>query len=173
MFLDETGFLLQPIRRRTWAPRGQTPLEHAWDRHDRLSAIAALSISPLRRRLGLHFQLQRRNVHGEDLVPFLCKLHRQLARFIILVWDRSRPHRKAAATLLARLRWLRVEWLPSYAPELDPCEECWNHTKYSDLANFVPDNLDQLEQAVATSLERQRGNSALLHSFLDYARLSL
>jgi transposase len=173
VFLDETGFLLQPTRRRTWAPRGQTPVQHAWDRHDRLSAISALSVSPRRHRLGLHFHLQRRNVHAEDLAPFLCKLHRQLARRIILVWDRSRPHRKAATTLLAKFRWLRVEWLPAYAPDLDPCEECWNHAKYSDLANFIPADLAELQQAVAASLGRQRSKPALLRSFFGYAGLGL
>jgi putative transposase len=121
----------------------------------------------------LYFQVQRQNVHAEDLVPFLCQLHHRLGRPIILVWDRSRPHRKAAAALLAEFRWLRVEWLPPYAPELDPCEECWNHTKYSDLANFIPDDLDQLEKAVAASLGRQRRKSALLRSFFGYAGLKL
>ena len=39
MFLDESGFMLQPLRRRTWAPRGQTPIHYAWDRHDRWSVM--------------------------------------------------------------------------------------------------------------------------------------
>ena len=41
VFLDESGFMLQPLLRRTWAPQGETPLSHAWDRHDRLSVISA------------------------------------------------------------------------------------------------------------------------------------
>jgi len=123
--------------------------------------------------LGLYYHLQRRNIRAEDLAPFLCQLHRRGARRIILVWDRSQPHRKAAATLLAKFRWLRVEWLPAYAPDLDPCEECWNHAKYSDLANFIPASLDQLEHAVAESLDQQRANPALLRSFFEYAGLEL
>ena len=39
VFLDESGFMLQPLRRRTWAPRGQTPVQYAWDRHDRFSVL--------------------------------------------------------------------------------------------------------------------------------------
>ena len=49
--------MLTPTVRRTLAPRGQTPLQNAWDRHDRISVISALTISPVRRRLGLYFQL--------------------------------------------------------------------------------------------------------------------
>jgi hypothetical protein len=60
VFLDESGFLLQPLRRRVWAPRGQTPVQYAWDRHDRITAlsgtktldvISRLSTTPFRDRL--------------------------------------------------------------------------------------------------------------------------
>ena len=42
MFLDESGFMLQPVCRRTWAPRGQTPYLYHLYRQDRLSAISYL-----------------------------------------------------------------------------------------------------------------------------------
>ena len=32
-----------------------------------------------------------------------------------------------------------VEWLPAYAPDLNPVEPAWSHTKYGDLANYVPE----------------------------------
>ena len=41
--------MLQPVVRRTWAPQGQTPIQYSWDRHDRLAAIAAITLAPLRR----------------------------------------------------------------------------------------------------------------------------
>ncbi|MBN2473861.1 MAG: hypothetical protein JXB62_04600 [Pirellulales bacterium] len=31
--------------------------------------------------------------------------------------------------------------MPPYAPELNPVEECWNHTKYADLPNMRMSNL--------------------------------
>ena len=55
VFLDETGFMLQPLNRRTWAPRGETPVQYAWDRRDRLSVIGALTLSPVRQRIGFYF----------------------------------------------------------------------------------------------------------------------
>ena len=73
MFLDESGFMLTPTVRRTLAPRGKTPILKSWDRHDRISAISAVTISPKRRRLGLDFRLlpDGANAHGEDTVDFL------------------------------------------------------------------------------------------------------
>ncbi len=44
--VDESGFMLQPVVRRTWAPRGETPVHRSWDRHDRLSVISAITVSP-------------------------------------------------------------------------------------------------------------------------------
>jgi transposase len=165
--------MLQPVRRRTWAPRGDTPVHAAWDRHDRLSAIGAITVSPHRRHLGHYFQILRRNVDAEDLVWFVEQLHRRLRR-IILVWDRSGPHRRAHRLLLAKhADWLEIEWLPPYSPELNPEEHCWKHTKYDDLPNFIPDDLDDLYLAAASSISQQGQNPVLLRSYFDAAELRL
>ena len=119
MFLDESGFMLQPLCRRTWAPRGETPIQYAWDRHDRLSAIGALSLAPWARRIGMYFELLDHNIRAEDVVAFLKQLRRHLRRPIILVWDRWSVHRKAARLLReAKCDWIHFEWLPGYAPDL-------------------------------------------------------
>jgi transposase len=41
---------------------------------------------------------------------------------------------------------VEFEWLPAYAPELNPVEARWSNTKYSDLANFVPDDTPHLKR---------------------------
>jgi transposase len=53
VFIDQTGFMLQPPVRRTWAPKGHTPIHYSWDRHDRLSVNGALTVSALQQRLGV------------------------------------------------------------------------------------------------------------------------
>jgi transposase len=166
--------MLQPVRRRTWAPRGRTPILRAWDRRDRLSATCALTISPRRRRLSLYFRWQEGNVSAEDLVTFVRQLHRHLGTPVTLVWDRSGPHRKAARLLLAgRPRWLRIEWLPPYAPELNPAEQVWNHAKSVDLANAPADNLGQLTTSVRRSFARQRQRQSLLSAYFKHAQLRI
>jgi hypothetical protein len=48
VFIDETGFLLSPLVRRTWAPCGQTPVVRPRTRHQRrVSAIGGLASSTL------------------------------------------------------------------------------------------------------------------------------
>ena len=62
--------MLTPTVRRTFAPIGQTPILRRWDRHDRISAISCITVSPVKRRLGLYFQLlpDDTNVTGERMV---------------------------------------------------------------------------------------------------------
>lgn len=62
VFVDESGFMLQPTVQRTWAPRGQTPLHKSWDRRDRLSVLSALTLAPRRKRLGLYFDIHTHNI---------------------------------------------------------------------------------------------------------------
>jgi len=163
--------MLQPLRRRTWAPRGQTPVQFAWDRHDRFSVLGALSLAPWALRIGLYFRLFDHNVTAIDVVKFVKQLHRQLGRRLILVWDRWSVHRSAARQL-ARYDWLQVEYLPAYAPELNPVEQVWNHTKYGDLANFVPPDADNLRLSIVDSLAHQRTDQRLKYSCFRHAQLA-
>lgn len=165
---------MQPLNRRTWAPRGQTPIQYAWDRHDRLSVIAALIYRPRSSRLSLSFAIHDHNIKTPDFVEFLRQLRRELRRPIVLVCDRLNVHRSAVRQLHEEgADWLRVEWLPPYAPDLNPVEAIWNHAKYADLPNHVPDDVWELHDLVAESLNDQHFRPPLLRSFFRRAKLTL
>lgn len=166
--------MLQPTVRRTWAPRGETPVLACWDRHDRLSAISALTVSPQRKRLGLYFDIVDHNIVTDDFVEFVARLLRRLGRRITLVLDRWQVHKSGVRELRRRFgHRVVVEWLPAYAPELNPVEQVWNHTKYADLANFIPDDVLHLGKSVAASLRETRTNQTLLKSFFKQPKLRL
>ena len=172
MFLDETGLMLQPLVRRSWAPRGRTPVMYCWDRHDRLSVIGALTLAPRRRRIGLYFLPQERNVTAEDAEAFVRAVQRSLRRSIVIVWDRWSVHRKAAKAFAGDDRFW-IEWLPPYAPDLNPVEHVWNHTKYGDLANYIPEDLLDLELELDWSMHQTQRRPELLRSFFHAAKLEL
>jgi transposase len=174
VFLDETGFRLQPVNRRTWAPRGETPVQRAWDRYDRLSVIGAITLSPLRRRIGTPFQIHADNIRTDEVVEFIRQLRKQLQRPLIICWDRWQVHRSTAKRIAqSRLQNIDFEWLPAYAPELNPVEPRWSHTKHSDLANFVPIDVLHLKRNVRSSLKKQLTNHQLKMSFFKSAQLRL
>jgi transposase len=166
--------MLQPTVRRTWAPKGQTPILSSWDRRDRLSVISALTCSPKRHRLGLYFAIESHNIRADDFEAFVADLLKHFPAGIILVIDRWMVHRSGVRKLKARFgRRVDVEWLPAYAPELNPVEQIWNHSKYSQLANFIPDNVEHLADTVEESLHVQSGQPHLLRSFFHCAKLKI
>lgn len=162
------------MNRQTWAPIGCTPIQKAWDRRDRLSVIGAVCLSPTRTRVGCCFDVQRSNVKADDAVDFLRKLRERVGRPLIVVWDRWSVHRSAEKRI-AKLGWKHIEFesLPAYCPELNPVEAMWSHAKYADLANYVPDDVNKLNEAVHASLDDQARDHRLKISFFKTAQLRL
>jgi transposase len=166
--------MLQPVVRRTWAPRGITPVHRSWDRHDRLSTISAITVSPKRRRLGLYFQIYRDNIRAPQAVSFIRHLRRQLGGGkLLVVWDRLNVHRTATKTLTKKGDSVHVEWLPPYAPDLNPVEAVWRHAKYADMANLIPENLNHLQTELIVSLHFQSRDGELLRSYFRHADLPI
>lgn len=166
--------MLQPTVRRTWAPKGQTPIHYSWDRRDRLSVISAISMSPKRRLLRLYFAMQDANIHADDFESFVAELLLHFPKGVILVIDRWMVHRSGARRLKERFgKRIDVEWLPAYAPELNPVEQIWNYSKYSQLANFIPDDIEHLADTLDASLSNQAMQQNLLRSFFHCAKLKI
>lgn len=61
--------------------------------------------------------------------------------------------------------------MPPYAPELDPVEYVWTQSKYGDLANYLPDDIEQLRDAVAQLIAQYRHDPQRLRSFFQAAQL--
>lgn len=91
-----------------------------------------------------------------------------------MVIDRLGAHKSAAKRLLVKYSArLAFEWPPPYSPDLNPTEHVWGHTKYSRLANFIPDDLLHLGRTVADALRKTRHEQRLLRSFFRQAELDL
>lgn len=136
--------------------------------------IGALTVSPARRRIGTPFQIFDDNIRTGEVVDFIRQLRQQLQRPLIICWDRWQVHRSAAKRVAdSRLKHIEFEWLPAYAPELNPVETRWSNTKHAELANFVPHDTPHLKRNVRSSLRKQRGKHQLKLSFFKTAQLRL
>jgi transposase len=174
VFLDEFGMMLQPTRRRTWALEGHTPIQKVWARHDRLSGVGALSVSSIQHRLAFYTQLFRENIVTEDMIWFLMQMHWHFRRKVILIWDRWSVHQASARHFEQQHPgWFQFEELPGYSPQLNPVEQCWKHTKYDDLPNFIPEDINQLYAEAMCSLDSLHGDEEFLRSAFDYCRLPI
>jgi hypothetical protein len=133
VFEDESGVSQQPVVRRTWAPRGQTPcLRHTGANWKRLSIAATLAFRWDGRRSRLYFQTRPGTYTDGTLITFLRTVKRHFrGQRVVLIWDGLGAHKSGRMLryLHAQRRWLQVERLPAYAPELNPVELLWGNLK--------------------------------------------
>jgi hypothetical protein len=160
--------------RRTWAEVGRTPALDAWGRHrDKASVLAGVSVSPVAHRLGLYFATDPADYFNAGrVVDFLRDLLRHLRGKVVVVWDRGSNHKgPAVRRFLARHGRLTVEYLPGYAPDLNPVEAVWSWLKYGKLANFVPGGVNHLEGRVLEHVIDAKHNHGLLRNIWDGSEL--
>jgi len=179
VFLDESGVSLLPVVRRTWAPRGHTPiLRHRLSNWKRASMAAALGYhaTDADRGARLCFHLQPDPYTSVCLIDVLIQLRSFYAdQRVVLIWDGLGAHRSRIMRdwLATQTHWLTVEQLPAYAPELNPVEGLWANLKTVELANFTGDQLVEVADATQRGIRRVCDQQRLAWSFLAHTGLAL
>lgn len=167
VFFDEFGLsFLEPLGR-TWAPKGKRPILRRVTRERRaLSTAVGLTLSgKIYKR---HFD---GSMHGDEVVEALEHLRRHIPGKFILIWDRAPIHKGRQATAyLADHPEILVEWLPPYAPEVNPEEFCHGNVK-QHAKNALPRDKLQMRQIVDRGFARLRRRPDLLLSFVHAAGL--
>jgi transposase len=162
--------------RATWAPRGHTPvLRHRFN-WKRLSMSAALAYAHDRSDARIVFHTLPGAYNDESLIEFLQALHDELgAAKVTLIWDGLPSHRsrRMQAWIRTQRRWLVVERLPGYAPDLNPVEGLWGNIKGNELANLCADSIDEPAHAAHKGIDRVRADTALAFAFLRHCGLVL
>lgn len=174
--MDESGVTQKPSIRRTWAPRGKTPvIVHAYN-WQKLSVAAALGYRWDGKASRLFFQTRPGSYDTASLIGFLQTFQKERpGRKCLLIWDGLPAHKSKLmqAHLHAQRHWLAVERLPAYAPELNPVELLWGNVKGQELANLCAADLREVGRELRRGLARVTANRTLPHSFLRHTGLSL
>ncbi len=176
--MDESGLLMAPLLRRSWAIRGHRPiLPQKGARKEKVSIAGALLLSPDRDRLKLFY----RTLVNEYFDSFYCALFleallKELGRSkVIVVWDGGPMHRGDTIREIQALhpRRLFLEKLPPYAPHLNPIEPLWGWLKYGRLPNYAPANASELDGKIARELRSRCTDQALLTGIWQASDLPL
>ncbi len=150
---------------------GQTPVVRHRYRHDRLSAISGIAVSPRQFHCRLHCHLYEDNIHGEEVAVFLRALLRQIRGPVIALLDNGKIHRAdPVQELLADTSRLHLVAFPAYAPELNPDEGIWNHLKRR-LANGRPDTQAELMDVLGEEISRLAASQHLLRGCIEQSEL--
>ena len=171
VFTDESGFYPLPGVVRTYGPRGDTPVIKEWQTHDHLSVMAAVTVTGK-----LCTLIREEAFTGLHCITFLKRLLRAVPRRLLVIWDGSPIHRRRAVTNFVKEvgdSRLVVEFLPGYAPELNPVEWLWSQLKDVELCNKPCMDLEELHEKLHVAIARIRQHPDLILSFFAGAKLSL
>ena len=93
----------------------------------------------------------------------------------MIVWDALPAHKGAERHFrLKHPDWFVFHYFPTYSPELNPVEQCWNEMKNNRLSNFVADNVFVLrESALDAAAGIDKRSDILLPKFFKHSRLRL
>lgn len=170
IFVDESGFYLLPAIVKTYAPRGLTPVLSVWQSRDHLSVIGGITGDG-----HLYTLARQESLTGIHAMAFLNHLLPYADRWLV-IWDRSPIHRRVMVRdfvdQLPRKR-IRLEFLPPYAPDLNPMEWVWRQLKDVEMKNLVCRDLEETHLEFHLALGRVRRRSQLLYSFFNAAGLEL
>jgi len=123
--------------------------------------------------LNFYFRLYAGSVKASQAVDFLRALVRHIGQPLLLVWDRLPAHRsRLVRDYVDSLGgWIQMEYLPPYAPELNPVEYIWAYWKQHELPNVCPKDYWQLGEAARRTLRRMRRRPRLITAFWKQASL--
>ena len=140
----------------------------------KVSAIAALCVSPDRREVRLYFQLLvDENFNSLAGLGFLRQLARHFHDPLLLVWDRARIHRDLRVAVFVEVRQWRQVYFPPYAPELNPVEYVSGYLKSNPLANLACPEVGVLAATGRRHTRSLQHKPGPLRSFIRHSPLSL
>jgi len=107
------------------------------------------------------------------VVEFLTHLLWHVPADVLVIWDGSTTHRsKIVREFVAGQNGrLTLEFLPGYAPELNPVEYLWGYWKHHELPNLCPKDFWQLSEHARKALRRMRRRPRLVTAFWKQAEL--
>ncbi len=167
VFIDESGLSERPCRARTWAPKGETPVLQYVFNWKQLSVIAGASF------WRFYFRLYHGTVRTPQVIEFLKALQATIGAKLLIIWDRLQAHRSKLVRehLEAQHGHIALEFLPAYAPELNPVEYIWGYLKHHALPNYCARDLRELAMHARRNLRSMQRRPMLVHAFWQQAEL--
>jgi transposase len=113
------------------------------------------------------------SINAEKLIVGLEHIRRHMNKPFILIWDRSRTHRSnLVKTYLADHPEIHREYLPPYAPELNPEEYCHGNVKRR-MKNGIYHSKSEIRKNLDLGFARLRKRPDILLGFFQHAGLKL
>ena len=161
---DEMGMRSDHACGRSYGRRGETPVIQGTGQRFGCSMISAIT-----NRGRLYFMVFKRRFTAEIFLNFLRRLTRQVKRQVYLILDQHPVHKAAKVK-----KWLekhqdgiKVFYLPSYSPDLNP-DECLNQdVKSNAVGRCRPHTQEEMVQGVRGYLRSRQRQPHIVRKYFE------
>ena len=113
------------------------------------------------------------SINAEKLLDGLKHFRKHIQKPIILIWDQSRTHKSLLVkAYLEKHPEIQIEYLPAYAPELNPKEYCHGNVKRR-MKNALFHSKTEIRNSLNKGFYRLRKRSDILLGFFQHAGVEL
>ena len=161
---DEMGMRSDHAAGRSYGRRGQTPVIPGTGQRFGCNMISAIT-----NRGRLNFMVFKKRFRVDVFMDFLKRLDRQTKRKAFLIVDRHPVHRskKAKVWLKKKSHRIRLFFLPSYSPELNPDEMLNQDIKSNAVGRQRARNQDELVSNVRGYLHSRQRQPHIVKKYFE------
>ena len=167
-FADEAGVRLEDHAGTTWAPVGQTPVVATTDTRHTINLVSAVTAAG-----ALRFAAYHGTLTASTFLDFCQRLLHDATGPVSLILDGHPVHRSNAVTTFAAGTdgQLRLFFLPSYSPELNPDEWVWKNVQADRIGRAGITSADDLTNKALATLHRLPKLPHLIRGFFTDPKL--
>lgn len=161
-FEDEASVDLRDHSGKTWGNRGKRPQIFVTGRRGRFNILSVVTAKGK-----MNYHIEEHNINSRVFVKFLKQLINNRLNPIILILDQAPFHK---AKIVRRFVWcnrrkIRLHFLPSYSPKLNPDEHVWEEIKDKNLCRCPAKNKKDLKSKLTSALRSLQKTKERVISF--------
>jgi transposase len=163
-FEDEAGVGIMTRAGRTWGEVGAPPVVPATDRRGGYNVLSVITATGT-----LRYSIEAHSINSERYLAFLQQVLRGRTRPLILLADNVSFHRSAAVRQFVRAHrtQIRMFFLPTHSPELNPDEQVWNEIKHRKLGKQPIKTKPDLKKRLHSALKSLQHKAEKIRSFFQ------
>lgn len=161
-FEDEAAVDLRERSGKTWSARGIRPDVYVTGKRGRLNILSVVTPNGK-----LNYHVAEKNINSQEYIKFLSQVIEGRKHPIFLIVDHASFHcSKTVRWFVWRhRRQIRIFYLPTYSPELNPDEHVWEEVKDKQLGRQPIKNKSDLKNRVCAALKSLQHRAERVISF--------
>lgn len=165
---DETGVRSHDTRGRSFAPAGPTPVVRKTGKRFGITMISAVN-----NRGKLYFMICQGGINAERFIKFLKRLIRSRREKIFLIIDNLPAHKtnRVKKWVKENGKKIKLFYLPSYSPELNPDEYLNQDLKVSITGKISMEDSRELKKGVVKFMNKRKKNPYQVKKYFHHPKV--